>query len=101
MILSGKPVAQALCRQTLSDSELLRQQGAEVLELPGQRVYVVRGETEHLIPAVPAFILNTDAETARRSAKALCEYYGTHETGHATDAAVDRIVELLDGAKGK
>lgn len=35
---------------------------AEVLELPGQRVYVVRGETEHLIPAVPAFILNTDAE---------------------------------------
>ncbi len=35
---------------------------AEVLELPGQRVYVVRGESEHLIPAVPAFILNTDAE---------------------------------------
>ena len=35
---------------------------AEVLELPGQRVYVVRGETEHLIPAVPAFILNTDAD---------------------------------------
>ena len=34
----------------------------EVLELPGQRVYVVRGETEHLIPAVPAFVLNTDAE---------------------------------------
>ena len=34
----------------------------EVLELPGQRVYVVRGETEHLIPAVPAFILNTDAD---------------------------------------
>lgn len=35
---------------------------AEVLELPGQRVYVVKGETEHLIPAVPAFIRNTDAE---------------------------------------
>ena len=34
---------------------------AEVLELPGQRVYVVKGETEHLIPAVPAFTLNTDA----------------------------------------
>ena len=34
----------------------------EVLELPGQRVYVVKGETEHLIPAVPAFILHTDAE---------------------------------------
>lgn len=35
---------------------------AEVIENPSQRVYVVRGETEHLIPAVPAFILNTDAE---------------------------------------
>ena len=35
---------------------------AEVLELPSQRVYVVKGETEHLIPAVPAFIRNTDAE---------------------------------------
>lgn len=35
---------------------------AEVLELPGQRVYVVKGETEHLIPAVPEFIKKTDAE---------------------------------------
>lgn len=35
---------------------------AEVMETPAQRVYVVQGETEHLIPAVPAFILNTDAE---------------------------------------
>ena len=35
---------------------------ADVLETPANRVYVVRGETEHLIPAVPAFIRNTDAE---------------------------------------
>ena len=34
----------------------------EVLDLPGNRVYVVQGETEHLIPAVPEFILKTDAE---------------------------------------
>ena len=34
----------------------------EVIENPSQRVYVVRGETEHLIPAVPAFILDTDAD---------------------------------------
>lgn len=34
----------------------------DVLELPGHRVYVVKGESEHLIPAVPEFILNTDAE---------------------------------------
>ena len=38
---------------------------ADVLELPGQRVYVVKGETEHLIPAVPAFILATDVDAGR------------------------------------
>ena len=35
---------------------------SEVLELPGHRVYVVKGETEHMIPAVPEFVLNTDAD---------------------------------------
>lgn len=35
---------------------------ADVLDLPGQRVYIVKGEQEHLIPAVPEFILNTDVE---------------------------------------
>ena len=35
---------------------------ADILEMPGQNVYVIRGETEHLIPAVPEFILNTDVE---------------------------------------
>lgn len=34
----------------------------DVLELPKGRVYVVRGEREILIPAVPEFVLNTDAE---------------------------------------
>ena len=34
----------------------------DVLERPAQNIYVVQGETEHLIPAVPAFILNPDAE---------------------------------------
>ena len=34
----------------------------DVLERPASRIYVVRGESEHLIPAVPAFIRNTDAE---------------------------------------
>ena len=32
----------------------------EVLERPAANVYVVQGETEHLIPAVPAFILSAD-----------------------------------------
>ena len=34
----------------------------EILERPASSVYVVRGEEEHLIPAVPAFIRNTDPE---------------------------------------
>lgn len=35
---------------------------AEVLDYPGNMVYVVRGEHEYLIPAVNAFVLNTDME---------------------------------------
>ena len=35
---------------------------AEIMETPASNVYVVRGETEHLIPAVPAFILKTDVD---------------------------------------
>ena len=34
----------------------------DVMEMPASNVYVVRGEREILIPAVPAFILNTDVE---------------------------------------
>jgi len=34
----------------------------DIIENPTQNVYVVKGETEHLIPAVPEFILRTDAE---------------------------------------
>lgn len=34
----------------------------DVMELPASNVYVVKGEREILIPAVPAFILNTDVE---------------------------------------
>lgn len=35
---------------------------ADVLDLPGGNVYVVRGEREILIPAVPEFVLETDPE---------------------------------------
>ncbi len=34
----------------------------EVLDLPAGRVYVVRGKEEHTIPAVPEFVLETDAD---------------------------------------
>ena len=34
----------------------------DVMETPASNIYVVRGEKEHLIPAVPAFILKTDVD---------------------------------------
>lgn len=34
----------------------------EVMETPASKIYVVKGESEHLIPAVPEFIRKTDAE---------------------------------------
>ena len=35
----------------------------DVLDYPGNKVYVVKGQKEYMIPAVKAFILNTDMET--------------------------------------
>ena len=35
---------------------------SEVMETPASNIYVVKGESEHLIPAVPEFILKTDAD---------------------------------------
>ena len=34
----------------------------DIIQNPTQNVYVVKGEREHLIPAVPEFILRTDVE---------------------------------------
>jgi len=34
----------------------------DVMETPASNIYVVKGEAEHLIPAVPEFIMSTDAE---------------------------------------
>jgi len=34
----------------------------DIMETPASSIYVVKGETEHLIPAVPEFIMSTDAE---------------------------------------
>ena len=34
----------------------------DVMDLPRGQVYEVKGETDHLIPAVPEFVLNVDAE---------------------------------------
>ena len=35
----------------------------EVIDAPAGMIYVVRGDTEHLIPAVDEFILRTDADS--------------------------------------
>ena len=37
----------------------------DVLDYPGNQVYVVRGEHEYLIPAVKAFVLSTELEANR------------------------------------
>ena len=34
----------------------------DVLELPAGRVYVISGEKEHLVPAVPEFVLETNVD---------------------------------------
>ena len=41
----------------------------EVLDYPGNSVYVVKGEHEYMIPAVKAFILNTDMDGNRMDVK--------------------------------
>ena len=41
----------------------------DVLDYPGNVVYVVKGQHEYMIPAVKAFILNTDMENIRMDVK--------------------------------
>ncbi|MEF9970711.1 MAG: ribosome maturation factor RimM [Oscillospiraceae bacterium] len=38
---------------------------SEVLELPAGNVYVIKGEREILVPAVPEFVLKTDVEAGK------------------------------------
>ena len=41
----------------------------DVLDYPGNKVYVVRGEHEYMIPAVKSFILMTDVDANRMEVK--------------------------------
>ena len=43
----------------------------EVLDYPGNSVYVVKGQYEYMIPAVKAFILSTDVEGNRMEVRLL------------------------------
>lgn len=53
--------------QDIIGASVIDQSGAEigrlseVLETPAHRVYVVKGEREHLIPAIPEFVMSTDS----------------------------------------
>ena len=51
---------------------------ADVLDYPGNKVYVVKGEQEYMIPAVKAFVLDTDMENNRMQVK-LIEGMATNE----------------------
>ena len=42
---------------------------ADVLDYPGNKVYVVKGDHEYMIPAVKAFVLSTDIDANRMQVK--------------------------------
>ena len=50
----------------------------DVLDYPGNKVYVVKGKYEYMIPAVKAFVLDTDMEAGVMQVR-LIEGMGTHE----------------------
>ena len=50
----------------------------DVLDYPGNKVYVVKGEKEYMIPAVKAFVLSTDMDHNRMQVK-LIEGMATNE----------------------
>ena len=43
----------------------------QVLDYPGNKVYVVKGEHEYMIPAVKAFVLSTDMESQTMQVKTI------------------------------
>lgn len=50
----------------------------DVLDYPGNKVYVVKGEKEYMIPAVKTFVLSTDMENNRMQVR-LIEGMATNE----------------------
>lgn len=50
----------------------------DVLDYPGNKVYVVKGEHEYMIPAVKAFVLKTDIDNGVMEVR-LIEGMGNHE----------------------
>ncbi len=54
--------------QDILGAKVVDENGAEigtlvdVMETPASNIYVIKGESEHLVPAVPEFIKKTDAD---------------------------------------
>lgn len=53
-------------------------------------LYIAHNQTE-----LEKLIQSTDADAARANCRALRDYYGINETGHATDAVCDYIIDKL------
>ena len=51
------------------EEDVLLGKGTDVLDYPGNSVYVVSGEHEYMIPAVKQFILSTDLDADRMQVK--------------------------------
>ena len=56
--------------QVLEEGKLLGKI-TQVLDYPGNKVYVVKGEHEYMIPAVKAFVLSTDMENETMQVKTI------------------------------
>ena len=69
--------AELIGMQVISDGRSVGKV-TDVLDYPGNKVYVVEGEHTYMIPAVKAFILNTDMEAGVMEVR-LIEGMGTHE----------------------
>ena len=66
VIFAGDLIGMEVFSQAERIGELI-----QVLDYPGNQVYVVKGEREYLVPAVKEFILSTDLEANRMEVKLL------------------------------
>lgn len=69
--------AELVGMQVYADGKLIGEL-AEVMDYPGNQVYVVRGEHEYMIPAVREFVLSVDMENNEMQVR-LIKGMGSHE----------------------
>ena len=69
--------AELVGMQVYADGKLIGEL-VEVMDYPGNQVYVVRGEHEYMIPAVREFVLSVDMENNEMQVR-LIKGMGSHE----------------------